>query len=99
MYDELVKKVRHCVTDPMHCLSCDEDKDGRCFKRLMTHAADAIEELQGKIEEFYYLVQDVNRNEIIGHISENNLDSWLYAFQRYAARIARKPLPEPPKEG
>ena len=45
MYDELVKKIRHCATDPMHCLSCGEDKDGRCFKRLMTQAADAIEQL------------------------------------------------------
>ena len=45
MYDELVKKIRHCATDPMHCLSCGEDKDGRCFARLMTQAADAIEEL------------------------------------------------------
>lgn len=45
MYDELVKKIRHCATDPMHCLSCGEDKDGRCFMRLMTQAADAIEEL------------------------------------------------------
>ena len=45
MCDELVKKIRHCATDPMHCLSCGEDKDGRCFKRLMTQAADAIEEL------------------------------------------------------
>lgn len=45
MYDELVKKIRHCATDPMHCLSCGEDKDGRCFKRLMTQAADAIEAL------------------------------------------------------
>lgn len=46
MYDELIKKIRHCATDPMHCLSCGEDKDGRCFKRLMTQAADAIEELK-----------------------------------------------------
>lgn len=46
MYDELVKKIRHCATDPMHCLSCGEDKDGRCFARLMTQAADVIEELQ-----------------------------------------------------
>lgn len=45
MYDELVKKIRHCATDPMHCLSCGEDKDGRCFARLMTQAADAIEAL------------------------------------------------------
>lgn len=45
MYDELVKKIRHCATDPMHFLSCVEVKDGRCFKRLMTQAADAIEEL------------------------------------------------------
>ena len=45
MYDDLVKKIRHCATDPMHCLSCGEDKDGRCFKRLMTQAADAIEQL------------------------------------------------------
>lgn len=45
MYDELVKELRHCATDPMHCLSCGEDKDGRCFARLMTQAADAIEEL------------------------------------------------------
>lgn len=45
MYDDLVKKIRHCATDPMHCLSFGEDKDGRCFKRLMTQAADAIEEL------------------------------------------------------
>ena len=52
MYDELVKKIRHCATDPMHCLSCGEDKDGRCFKRLMTQAADAIEELQ-QIAEHY----------------------------------------------
>lgn len=42
MYDELVKKIRHCATDPMHCLSCGETKDGQCFKRLMTQAADAI---------------------------------------------------------
>lgn len=42
---ELVKKIRRCTTDPMHCLSCGEDKDGRCFKRLMTQAADAIEKL------------------------------------------------------
>ena len=45
MYDELINKIRHCATDPMHCLSCAEDKDGRCFTRLMTQAADAIEEL------------------------------------------------------
>ena len=45
MYEELVKKIRHCATDTMHCLSCVEDKDGRCFKRLMTQATDAIEEL------------------------------------------------------
>lgn len=45
MYDELVKKIRHCATDPMHCLSCGEVKDGRCFKRLMTQAAEAIEKL------------------------------------------------------
>ena len=43
MYDELLKKIRHCATDPMHCLSCAEDKDGRCFARLMTQSADAIE--------------------------------------------------------
>lgn len=69
-----------------------------CVCGLMNRAADAIEELQGKIEELYCLAQDVNRNEIAGHISENNLDAWLYAFQRYAAKIAKKPLPEPPKE-
>lgn len=45
MYDELVRKIRHCATSPMHCLSCSEDKDGRCFKRLMTQAADAVEKL------------------------------------------------------
>ena len=45
MYDELIKKIRHCATDPMHCLSCVEDKDGRCFARLMTQGADAIEAL------------------------------------------------------
>ena len=45
MYDELVKKIRHCVTDPMHCLSCDEPKDASCFVRLMTQAVDAIEQL------------------------------------------------------
>lgn len=50
MYDELVKKIRHCATDPMHCLSCGEDKDGLCFKRLMTQAADAIESLAERIE-------------------------------------------------
>ena len=49
MYDELVKKIRHCATDPMHCLSCAEDKDGRCFARLMTQSADAIEELQKRV--------------------------------------------------
>ena len=50
MYDELVKKIRHCATDPMHCLSCGEDKDGRCFARLMTEAADAIEELSRDLD-------------------------------------------------
>lgn len=50
MYDELLKKIRHCATDPMHCLSCGEDKDGRCFKRLMTQAADAIEELSEQFD-------------------------------------------------
>lgn len=49
MYDELVKKIRHCATDPMHCLSCGEDKDGRCFKRIMTKAADAIEKLEHQV--------------------------------------------------
>jgi hypothetical protein len=44
MYDELITKIRRCATDPMHCLSCGEDKDGRCFARLMKQAADAIEE-------------------------------------------------------
>lgn len=52
MYDELVKKIRHCATDPMHCLSCVEDKDGRCFARLMTQAADAIEKLSKKVDEW-----------------------------------------------
>ena len=51
MRDELVKKIRHCATDPMHCLSCGEDKDGRCFKRLMTQAADAIEKLSKLVDE------------------------------------------------
>lgn len=50
MYDELLKKIRHCATDPMHCLSCGEDKDGRCFKRLMTQAADAIEDLSKQFD-------------------------------------------------
>ena len=49
MYDELIKKIRHCATDPMHCLSCVEDKDGRCFARLMTQAADAIERLEAAL--------------------------------------------------
>lgn len=49
MYDELLKKIRHCATDPMHCLSCAEDKDGRCFARLMTQSADAIEELKKRV--------------------------------------------------
>lgn len=84
MYEELVKRLREpCQYE--NCILCQQ-------------AADAIEELQGKIEELYCLAQDVNRNEIAGHISENNLDAWLYAFQRYAAKIAKKPLPEPPKE-
>ena len=50
MYDELVKKIRRCATDQMHCLSCGEVKDGRCFKRLMTQAADAIEQLSADLE-------------------------------------------------
>ena len=85
MYEELVKRLR------VH--------NGWALNDTLDEAAGAIEELQGKIEEFYCLAQDVNRNEIAGHISENNLDTWLYAFQRYAAKIARKPLPEPPEEG
>lgn len=52
MYDELVKKIRHCATDPMHCLSCSEDGDGRCFARLMTQAADAIEERCQQVDKF-----------------------------------------------
>lgn len=50
MYDELITKIRHCATDPMHCLSCSEDKDGRCFSRLMKQAADAIEALSKQVE-------------------------------------------------
>lgn len=50
-YTDLVKKIRHCATDPMHCLTCDEDKDGRCFARLMREAADAIEALQRNLND------------------------------------------------
>lgn len=88
-YAELIKLLRDCAE--INSLSL--------YKRwLMKQAADAIEELQGKIDEFYFLAQDVNRKEIAEHISENTLDAWIYAFQRYAAKIAQKPLPEPPKE-
>lgn len=103
MHDDLVKRLRNCVSDTVEdCAGCPYQggyKGTYCMNGLITEAADAIEELQGKIEELYCLAQDVNRNEIAGHISENNLDAWLYAFQRYAAKIAKKPLQEPPKEG
>lgn len=51
MYDELAKRIRRCATDPMHCLSCGEVKDGRCFKRLMTQAADSIEKLSKQLDD------------------------------------------------
>lgn len=79
MYDELIQRLR-AGEYTLEELSI-----------ILPKAAEAIEELQQKIDEFYLLVQDVNRKEIAGHISENDLDAWLYAFQRYAAKIARKP--------
>lgn len=91
MYDDLVKRLRE-VEEMLKVAQFKEAEN------LIGQAADAVEELQRKIDEFYFLAQDVNRKEIAWHISENNLDTWLYAFHKYAAQIARKPLPEPPKE-
>lgn len=48
--ERLVEKMRHCATDPMPCLSCNEVNDGRCFKRLMMQAADVIEELSKQLK-------------------------------------------------
>ena len=85
MYDKLVKKIRHCATDPMHCLSCGEDKDGRCFARLMKQAADAIEELSKYAETMMRL----------------KCEGWyLQQIKSHdgCQAIATMPLPQPPKE-
>lgn len=76
MYDELVKKIRNCATDPMHCLSCGEDKDGRCFKRLMTQAADAIEELSKRMDES---IPKSDAEIIIGELSKS---PWIPVSER-----------------
>ena len=85
MYDELVKKIRHCAIDPMHCLSCGEVKDGRCFKRLMTQAADAVEELSKYVETMMRL----------------KCEGWYLQqtkFQDGYQAIATMPIPQPQKE-
>ena len=86
MYDDLVKKIRHCATDPMHCLSFGEVKDGRCFKRLMTQAADAIEELWKK-----YLASEVDATNLTGWLAEERAKRlWISVTERlpkYGERV------------
>lgn len=49
MYDELIKRLRNCATQAAPCKTCDMIYDGSCSDTLMKQAADAIEELQDKV--------------------------------------------------
>lgn len=97
-YAELVKSLRlaNKRCSYKHCGVVDicTSQPPCVFKR----AADAIEELQGKLKELYYLTCDINANEINAQIEWGNLDNFLRAFRKYADKIAGMKLPEPPKE-
>ena len=97
MYDELVKKIRHCATDPMHCLSCGEAKDGRCFIRLMTQAADAIEELSCRETPMKITEIHVDEYYCPACGAENNCDQG-YVQDAYCPVCGQRLLPELPKE-
>lgn len=94
MYDELVKKIRHCATDPMHCLSCGEDKDGRCFKRLMTQAADAIEELICEVADEHNARLDAEERQRWIPVNERLIHSgwYLVACNEWGGSAVRKAI-------
>lgn len=100
MYDELAKKIRQCATDPMHCLSCGEDKDGRCFKRLMTQAADAIEKLQ-KVANKLLAKYEEEATSVIWEYSGNigkDIDRLNEEVRTLMMQINGMPMPAPPEE-
>ena len=91
MYEELIKRLREKAGafdyDGRPDIACDYEQ-----------AADAIEKLQGKVKELYYLTCDVNKSEIMAQLEIGNLENFLHTFREYANKIADIQLPEPPKE-
>lgn len=98
MYDELVKKMRRCATDPMHCLSCGEDKDGRCFKRLMTQAADAIEELTAKVSSLQFFADNISNLPDCNTCLKKNLCEFMPKYGEYCRINCPAWLGQPPME-
>lgn len=97
---EILRKALMDAWRGQYCSECElnslcQDDDSNCWFK---QAADAIEELQGKLKELYRLTCDINKNEINAQIEWGNLDNFLRAFRKYADKIAGVELPAPPKE-
>ena len=98
MYEELIKRLREASKMSEALAVLLPNSDGSATAKLYNEAADAIENLQGKVKELHYLTCDVNKNEIMAQLESGNLENFLHAFRKYANKIADMPLPEPPKE-
>lgn len=59
MHDELVKQLRNCATQAAPCNTCGLIEDSSCSDTLMKQAADAIEELNRRIDR---AIEIYNRN-------------------------------------
>lgn len=55
MYDELVKRLRICPDYNEGCVNCPHEHDLGCRTTTMHEAADAIEELMRRYEQFPYM--------------------------------------------
>lgn len=90
MYEELVKRLQIAAQLA--------DKGLLITPSICLEAANAIEELQGKVKKLHYLACDVNKSEIMAQLEIGNLENFLYTFREYANEIADIQLPDPPKE-
>ena len=85
MYEELVKRLRNCATQPAPCNTCDLAEDGSCSDTQMKQSADAIEELSAYVRQIEELRKD-------GYYLQKT------KMSAYGQAIMIMPLPELPKE-
>lgn len=100
MYEELVKRLRHCSEEHSGCGTCELSDTCVLQTRLLLQAANAIEELSAKVDSLQIFADDISKLPDCNTCLKQNRCEFVPRWGEYC-RIncpAWLGTPEPPKE-